>query len=43
MIKIEYESAERLPYMVEVEERDALDKIIQITADGGSIHWVERV
>lgn len=43
MIKIEYESTERLPYEIEVEEKDALNKMIEITSDGGHIYWVERV
>lgn len=43
MIKIEYETAEFLPYMIEVEEKDALDTLIKITSDGGHIHWVERI
>ena len=43
MIKIEYETADFRPYMIEVKEADALDKMIEITKAGGHIHWVERV
>ena len=43
MIKIEYETAERLPYMITVEEENALDALIKITVEGGTIRWVERV
>lgn len=43
MIKIEYENAENLPFLIKVEESEALEKIIQITAEGGMIHYVSRI
>lgn len=43
MIKIEYESSERLPYVITVKENEAIDTMIKITDDGGTIRWVERV
>lgn len=42
MVKIEYENRERLPFMVEVKEEEALDTIIKITSEGGGVYWVER-
>lgn len=43
MIKIEYETSERLPHMIEVSESEAIDAMIKITDDGGTIRWVERL
>ena len=43
MIKIEYETADSLPHMIEVNEEEAINKMIEITKYGGQIHWVERV
>ena len=43
MIKIEYETADRLPHMVKVDEKDALNELIKITAEGGTIRWVEKL
>ena len=43
MIRIEYETADFLPRIIEVKESEALDTLIKITSEGGHIHWVERV
>lgn len=43
MIKIEYETADYLPYIKTVSEAEAIDTMIKITAEGGHINWVERV
>ena len=43
MIKIEFETADFLPHMIEVEEKNVLDQLIKITSDGGHINWVERI
>ena len=43
MIKIEYETADFLPHMIEVDASEALDKMIEITKAGGRICWIERL
>ena len=43
MIKIEYETADFLPFMIEVKESEAIAKMIEITEAGGHINWVEKV
>lgn len=43
MIRIEYETAEYLPYEIKVKEYEALDKLIEITKNGGHINWIERI
>ena len=42
MVKIEYETKDFLPKIVNVKESEALDTIIEITKAGGAVRWVER-